>query len=72
MNKLEFELKKRRLDTGKSLNDFLLQNIGITRPTYDALMKRTHGYSAGTIEKIACYLKKKPSEIIDLYETQCD
>jgi transcriptional regulator with XRE-family HTH domain len=72
MNKLENVLTKKRLDLGENLNDFLEKEVKISRPTYDALMKKTHGYSAETIQKVSAYLGVKPSEALTMLETEMD
>jgi DNA-binding Xre family transcriptional regulator len=70
MNKLEDTLMKKRLDLGENLNDFLANEIKITRPTYDALMKKTHGFNIETISKISNFLGVKASEVVEMLQTE--
>jgi hypothetical protein len=71
MNELEKTLKEKKVASGKStMSEFLKQDVGISFPTYYALMSKKHGYSTVTIEKIAKYLNIKSSDVIALFEKE--
>jgi DNA-binding Xre family transcriptional regulator len=71
MNELEKTLKEKKVASGKAtMVDFLKQDVGISFPTYYAMMSKSHGYSTETIDKIAKYLNVKSSDVIAMLEKE--